>query len=55
MIGAQFSNWGEVVDAAYYAGYGGGEALWLFVSIILCIVACFWGHTHENKVNSVGH
>lgn len=52
MIGANFSNWGEVADAAYYTGAGGGEALWLWISIALCVIACVIGNRHEAKVNA---
>ncbi len=54
-MGASFSNWNDVVDAAYYTGHGSGEAIWLWVSIILCVIALIWGHTHERKVNDAGH
>ena len=58
-MGASFSNWNDVVDAAYYTGHGAGWALgehfFLWLSIVLCVVACYWGHTHEQKVNDAGH
>lgn len=51
MIGAPFNTWGEVVDAAYYTGAGSGEWLWLLISILLCILALWWGHGHESRAN----
>ena len=38
------------VDGAIYMGAGGGtgmELFWLLVSIGLCCVAIYMGHTHE--------
>jgi len=52
MIGAKFDGWDKVVDAAYYTGHGSGEAIWLWVSIILCVLACVMGHRHEAKANA---
>jgi len=35
------------VEAAYYTGAGSGEALWLFISIGLCVAALIFGIIHE--------
>ena len=51
MVGAQFNSWADVVDSAYYTGAGSGEALWLWISILLCILALWWGHGHEARAN----
>jgi len=42
-------SWNSMADAAYYAGHGGGEATWLIISIVLCVVALFVGARHESK------
>lgn len=49
MIGSpvEDGSWNSMADAAYYAGHGGGEALWLFVSIGLCVLALVVGVAHE--------
>ena len=54
MFGAQFSNWGDVADSAYYTGHNSGELLWLLLSILLCILALWWGHRHESAANADG-
>lgn len=48
MIGAPFDTgtW-EGVEAGYYTGLGGGEAIWLYVSIAMCVLALIVGHIHE--------
>ncbi len=52
MIGTPFEgSWDTVTDAAYYTG-AGGEAIWLWISIALCILACVIGHMHEARANS---
>lgn len=52
MIGAPFENWSDVAGASYYTGLGGGELIWLVISIVLCVLAILVGHSHENKINS---
>ncbi len=52
MIGAPFEFWDAVAGASYYAGLGGGELIWLVISIVLCVLAILVGHSHENKINS---
>lgn len=52
MIGSPIDSWDKATDAAYYVGQGSGEAIWLLISIILCIVALIWGHRHEAAANS---
>jgi len=52
MIGAPFSNWADVAGANYYTGLGSGEFIWLFIAIVLCILALVIGHSHESKANS---
>ena len=51
MLGSPIEDgsWNSVADAAYYAGHGGGEAVWLIVSIVLCVVALFVGARHESQ------
>ena len=49
-MGASFDNWDAVKDAAYYVG-AGAEGIWLFIAIVLCILAIVIGHKHESKVN----
>lgn len=41
-------SWNSMSDAAYYTGLGGGEAVWLFVSIGLCVLALIVGLVHES-------
>jgi len=47
MIGTKITDW-ATVDGAYYAGMG-TEAVWLAVSIILCLGALVLGAMHEMK------
>ncbi len=49
-MGAPFDTgtWNGV-EGAYYTGAGGGELLWLLVSIACCIAAIWIGHRHETK------
>ena len=35
MIGAPFESWDAVAGASYYTGLGGGELIWLVISIAL--------------------
>jgi len=50
MVGAPFEGgWEAAADAAYYTGAGSGEAVWLYVSIALCVLALIVGHVHESK------
>lgn len=52
-MGASFSNWADVADSAYYVGAGGsGPLIWLWVSIALCVLACWMGHRHETAANA---
>ncbi len=46
-MGAPFDTgtWNGVTESIHNAA--GTEALWLFVSIILCCVALWMGHKHE--------
>lgn len=48
-MGAPFDTgtWEGVTEAYYNAA--GTEALWLFVSIALCVVALIGGAIHESK------
>ena len=51
-MGSPFEgSWDAVKDSAYYVGAGGGEAIWLIISIALCVLALFMGHRHESKAN----
>ena len=47
-MGAPFDTgtWNGVTESIYNAA--GTEALWLFISIALCIVALWMGHKHES-------
>jgi hypothetical protein len=45
MIGTDITDW-AAVDGAYYAGQG-SEAVWLALSMILCIVVLVFGARHE--------
>ena len=49
-MGAPFSDsWNNAVDAAYFVGFGGSwPAIWLFVSIALCLIPLFVAHSHES-------
>ncbi|MBX2836120.1 MAG: hypothetical protein KTR35_04640 [Gammaproteobacteria bacterium] len=50
MVGAPFDGgWETVADAAYYPGLGSGEAIWLYISIAMCVIALIVGHIHEGK------
>lgn len=46
MIGTSIDTW-NTVEGAYYTGYGGGEMIWLIVSIVLCVAALISGARHE--------
>ncbi len=35
------------VEGAYYVGHGSMELVWLLVSVGLCLVALWMGHSHE--------
>lgn len=52
MFGASFENWADVVGSSYYTGFEGGEVIWLFIAIALCVISLFVGHSHESKANS---
>jgi len=45
MIGTDITDW-AAVDGAYYAG-AGSEAIWLILSIALCVGALVYGSLHE--------
>ncbi|NHB76230.1 hypothetical protein [Rhodobacter calidifons] len=45
MIGTDITGW-DAVEGAYYAGMG-SEALWLALSIALCVAALVLGARHE--------
>lgn len=45
MIGTDITDW-AAVEGAYYAGQG-SEALWLAISIALCVGALVLGAMHE--------
>ena len=47
MIGTTITDW-AAVEGAYYAG-AGSEAIWLFMSIALCVVALVFGARHEKQ------
>ena len=47
MIGTDITDW-AAVEGAYYAGMG-SEAIWLFLSMILCVGALVLGALHEKK------
>jgi len=40
------ASW-NAVTGAYYTGHGSGEALWLLVSMGLCVLALIMGALHE--------
>ena len=45
-MGTDITDW-SVITAEYYTGAGGSEALWLIISIILCIIPLVVGSKHE--------
>lgn len=45
LIGTEVTNW-SAVEGAYYAGQG-TEAIWLGLSMVLCIAALVAGSRHE--------
>jgi hypothetical protein len=47
MIGTDITDW-AAVDGAYYAGMG-SEAIWLGLSIVLCVAALIIGSRHEKR------
>ena len=47
MIGTDITDW-AAVEGAYYAGMG-SEAIWLFLSMILCVGALVLGALHEKE------
>ena len=48
MFGTNITSW-DGFEGAYYTGYGGGEMIWLIVSIVLCVVALVSGLSHEKS------
>jgi len=50
VVGVPFDSgtW-EGVEDVIYTGAGGGEALWLYISIALCVVALLGGAVHEGN------
>ena len=55
-MGSNFNSWDDYIAAigaeggttgAYYTGAGGGEMLWLIVSIVFCVIALVLGARHE--------
>ena len=48
-MGAPFDTgtWNGVTESMYNAA--GAEALWLFISVALCVVALWMGHRHESE------
>lgn len=53
MIGTDITSW-AAVEGAYYAGQG-GEAVWLFLSMALCIGALVLGAMHEKSAYKNSH
>jgi hypothetical protein len=45
LIGTDITDW-SAVEGAYYAGMG-TEAIWLFLSMVLCVAALVAGSRHE--------
>ncbi|MDM7931267.1 hypothetical protein [Tabrizicola sp.] len=45
MFGTDITDW-AAVEGSYYAGHG-SEAIWLILSIILCVGALVFGALHE--------
>lgn len=46
-MGAPFDgDWADVAGA-YFVGSGGSDAIWLFISIALCLLAMVVGGRHE--------
>jgi hypothetical protein len=45
MIGTEITDW-AAVEGAYYAGMG-SEAIWLGISLVLCVGALVLGAMHE--------
>jgi hypothetical protein len=45
MFGTDITDW-AAVEGSYYAGHG-SEAIWLILSIILCVGALVFGAKHE--------
>jgi hypothetical protein len=45
LIGTDITDW-SAVEGAYYAGMG-TEAIWLFLSMALCVAALVAGSRHE--------
>ena len=52
MFGTNISSWDDVVDSAYYPNVGSIELPWLLISILLCLLALWWGHRHESRANA---
>ena len=48
-MGSSFDSW-DAVTGAYYMGAGTSwEAIWLTVSIVMCVLALVSGSRHELK------
>ena len=50
-MGSNITDW-AAVEGAYYTGVGSGESMWLWVSIVMCVVALISGAMHEKKAYS---
>ena len=51
-MGAPFEgDWSKVTEA-YFVGFGGGEWMWLLLSIAACIIALVIGGRHEKHAYS---
>lgn len=46
-MGAPFEGGWEAVTGAMYPGVGGGETLWLLISVAICVIAIIAGGKHE--------
>ncbi len=46
-MGTSITDW-AAVDGAYYVGYGGGEAFWTFVALVLVVLPLVVGARHEH-------
>lgn len=45
LIGTSITDW-STVEGAYYAGQG-TEAIWLALSLVLCVISLVAGSRHE--------
>jgi hypothetical protein len=47
-MGSAFETWNDVSGAIYMGAGTSWEVIWLLVSAVMCVAACWLGSKHEN-------